>query len=171
MESKILVAYGSKYGATAGIAQKIGETLQQEGLKVDILSAKKVTDISSYKAVVLGSAAYMFQWRKEVVKLLQDKENQLAEKPVWLFTSGPLEEGDPVKLLEGKIIPKALQPVLDRIKPRGITVFGGAIDLNKVNFFERFIFKRVKASSGDFRNWDTITTWAKSIANTLKNPA
>jgi menaquinone-dependent protoporphyrinogen oxidase len=168
MEGKILVAYASKYGATAEISQKIGEVLQQEGLQVDVLSAKNVTDISRYKAVVLGSAAYMFQWRKEVVKLLRKHEKQLAEKPVWLFISGPLEEGDPVKLLEGKIIPKALQPLVDRIKPREITVFHGAIDMNKLNFFERFVFKRVKSPIGDFRKWDSITAWAKSIAEALK---
>ena len=56
MEGKILVAYGSKYGATAEIAQKIGEVLQQEGLQAEVISAKKVTDIKQYKAVVLGSA-------------------------------------------------------------------------------------------------------------------
>jgi menaquinone-dependent protoporphyrinogen oxidase len=168
MEGKVLVAYGSKYGATEGIAQKIGEVLQQEGLQVELLSAKQVADVSHYKAVVVGSAAYMFRWRKEVADLLTRNEKQLAEKPVWLFTSGPLEEGDPVKLLEGKIIPTALQPIVDRIKPRGITVFHGAVDMNKLNFFERFVFKRVKSPIGDFRKWDAITAWAKDIAGTLK---
>ena len=168
MDGKVLVAYGSKYGATAGIAQKIGETLQQEGFPAEVLSAEKVTDVNRYNAVVLGSAAYMFRWRKEVAGFLKKNEKQLAEKPVWLFTSGPLEEGDPVKLLENKIIPTSLQPIIDRIKPREVTVFHGAIDINKLNFFEKFVMNRIKSSLGDFRKWDDITAWAKSIADTLK---
>lgn len=171
MEGKVMVAYGSKYGATAGIAQKIGETLQQEGLQAEVLSAEKVTDINQYNAVVVGSAAYMFRWRKEVTNFLKNNEKELAAKPVWLFTTGPLEEGDPVKLLGDKIIPTSLQPIIDRIKPREVTVFHGAVDLNKLNFFERFVFKRVKSPLGDFRKWDDITVWAKSIADTLKQQA
>jgi menaquinone-dependent protoporphyrinogen oxidase len=168
MEGKILVAYASKYGATAEIAQKIGEVLKQEGLQAEVISAKKVTDIKQYKAVVLGSAAYMFRWRKEAVKLLTANEKQLAEKPVWLFSSGPLGEGDPVELLKGERLPKALQSIAERIKPRDIAVFHGSIDMKKLNFFERFVFNKVKSQQGDFRKWDSIAAWAKSIADTLK---
>ncbi len=91
--------------------------------------------------------------------------------PVWVFTSGPLGEEDAAKQMQGKVVPAALQPVLDRIKPREIRVFHGAIDMNKLNFFERFIFKRVKSPIGDFRKWDEITAWAKNIADDLKKQA
>ena len=168
MEGKVLVAYGSKYGATEGIARKIGEVLQQEGFQTDILSAKNAKYVSGYKAVIIGSAAYMFQWRKEVTDLLKKNETELAAKPVWLFTSGPLGEESAEKQMEGKIVPSALQPVVDVIKPRSIMVFHGAVDMDKLNFFEKFIFQRVKSPVGDFRKWDVITAWAKNIAGELK---
>ena len=168
MEGKVLVAYGSKYGATEGIARKIGEVLRQEGFQTDVLSAKIVKYISGYKAIIIGSAAYIFQWRKEVSDLLKKHEEELASKPVWLFTSGPLGEEDAVKQMEGKVVPTSLQPVVDRIKPRSVMVFHGAIDMDKLNFFERFVFKRAKSPIGDFRKWDIIATWTKSIADELK---
>lgn len=34
---KILVAYASKHGSTKGIADCIGRTLEQHGMKVDVL--------------------------------------------------------------------------------------------------------------------------------------
>ena len=82
MTHSILIAYAAKYGATAGIAEKIGEVLRQAGLTVEVLSADKVGDVTSYTAVVLGSAVYAGQWRGEAVKLLETNEQQLARQAV-----------------------------------------------------------------------------------------
>ena len=70
MKGKILVAYATKYGATEGIAAKIGEILGEEGLDVDLLSADKVDDLKPYEAVVVGSGVYIGRWRKEAAKFL-----------------------------------------------------------------------------------------------------
>jgi menaquinone-dependent protoporphyrinogen oxidase len=168
MDKKVLVAYASKYGATAEIAGKIGEVLEKAGLQVDVAPVKDVKDLTPYGAVVLGTAAYMFQWRKDATKFLKANENTLAGMPVWLFMSGPLGEGDPVKLLEGKVVPGSIQPVLDRIKPVDLAVFHGVIKLEKMNFFEKNVMKMMKSPEGDFRDWAAITAWAKGIAGKLK---
>lgn len=168
MANTILVAYASKYGATAGIAEKIGEVLRQDGFQVDVLPANNVKDFTQYKAVIIGSASYIGQWRKEAVKLISNDEKPLAERQVWLFSSGPLGEGDAVELMKGWRFLEKLRPVIDHIKPRDITVFHGAIDMNKLNALEKFAIKKVKSPVGDFRNWDAITSWAKAISQELK---
>ena len=89
MNTQILVAYATKYGATAEIAEKIGQVLREAGLRTDVLPVDRVSDLSPYQAVVLGSAVYIGKWRKEAVKFLQANEKALAEKLVWLFSSGP----------------------------------------------------------------------------------
>jgi menaquinone-dependent protoporphyrinogen oxidase len=168
MEKNILVTYASKYGATKEIAQKIGEVLCQAGLQVDVLPVNEVRELRPYKAVIVGSAVYVGKWQKEAVTFLRANENILANRPVWLFSSGPTGEGDPVELVEGLRLPAALQPVLDRIQPRGIAVFHGYIDPDKINFIEKWAIKSlVKKPFGDFRDWDVITAWATSIAETL----
>ena len=101
MDVQVLVAYATKYGATAEIAEKIGQALRGAGLSADVLPADRVSDLTPYQAVVLGSAVYIGQWRKEAVKFLKANETVLAEKPVWLFSSGPSGEGDPVELGQG----------------------------------------------------------------------
>lgn len=169
MENKVLVAYASKYGATAEIAAKIGEVLHDQGLQTDIQPAKDIKDLSGYQAVVLGSAVYIGQWRKEAVNLVTKNEKRLSEIPVWLFSSGPADKGDPVELLKGWRYPGKLQPVIDRIKPRDIAVFHGVVNMEKANAVERFVIKRIKSPVGDFRDWDAISSWAKAIAGSLKS--
>ena len=171
MDKQVLVAYATKYGATAEIAEKIGEVLRQAGLRADVLPADRVSDLTPYKAVVLGSAVYIGRWRKEAVKLLKANETVLAGKLVWLFSSGPTGEGDPVELTQGWRFPGKLQPVADRIGPHDIAVFHGAVDVNKLNFIEKWMLKNVKAPVGDFRDWEAITSWATAIADVLKEAA
>lgn len=168
MDNQVLVAYATRHGATAEIAEKIGQVLREAGLRADVLPADRVGDLTPYQAVVLGSAVYIGKWRKEAVKFLQANEKMLAERPVWLFSSGPTGEGEPVELTEGWRFPEALQPIVDRIQPRDIAVFHGALDTKKLNLIEKWMIKNVKAPVGDFRDWEVITSWATAIADVLK---
>ena len=49
-------------------------------------------DLAGYDAFVLGSAAYIGHWRKEAIELARRLEQERGERPVWLFSSGPLGE-------------------------------------------------------------------------------
>ena len=168
MEKKVLVAYGTKYGATAEIAERIGQVLREAGLGADVQPADRVGDLAPYAAVVLGSAVYIGQWRKEAAKFLKTNEAALAEKPIWLFSSGPTGEGDPVELAQGWRFPGKLQPIADHIQPRDIAIFLGAADESKMGRLDRWLLKNVKAPMGDFRDWDAIAAWATAIAKALQ---
>jgi menaquinone-dependent protoporphyrinogen oxidase len=170
MTTRVLVAYGTKYGATAEIAEKIGQVLREAGLAVDVRRANQAGDPAAYQAVVLGSAVYIGKWRKEAVKFLQDNEQALARLPVWIFNSGPLGEGDAAELAGEYGFPKGLRPITDRIRPRDIVIFHGAIDLQKLNRLDRWMFRNVSSTVGDFRNWDAIAAWASRIAAALQEP-
>jgi len=168
MDNSVLIAYATKYGATAEIAEKIGQVLRQAGWRTDVLPADRVRDVTAYTAVVLGSAVYAGQWRKEATTLLEANEKKLAERPVWLFSSGPTGQGDPVQLMKGWRFPEAQQPIADRIKPRDIAFFHGVLDVKKLSLPEKLIVKGIKAPVGDFRDWAAITAWATAIADALK---
>jgi menaquinone-dependent protoporphyrinogen oxidase len=167
MSAKALVAYATKYGATAEIAEKIGEVLGRAGVSVDVLPVNRVKDLGSYEAVVLGSAVYIFRWRREASRFLKVNEKQLSERPLWIFSSGPTGKGDPVELTNGWRFPKALQPLLDRIQPRDVVVFHGAIDADKMKGLERWMIKKVDAAAEDSRDWEAIAAWAKNVASAI----
>lgn len=170
MKSNILVTYASKYGSTREIAEKIGDVLRQHGQPVDVLPVDEVKDLAIYHSVILGSGIYIGKWIKEAETFLKANEASLAARLVWLFSSGPTGEGDPVKLVEGKLVPAALQPVIDNIHPRDMTVFHGHINLAKINSIEKWSIKSVvRKPFGDFRNWDQIAAWATGIADALKH--
>ena len=169
MKKKILIVYASKYGASTEIADKIADELRQSGLQVDLVPAKTAKYLEPYGAVIIGTAAYMFRWRSEAVSFLKNNENVLSNMPVWIFSSGPLGKGDPVELSRGQLYPRALQPLISRIKPRDVAVFHGSLDMAKLNFFERFMFRRAIDVQGDFRDWNMISSWAKTIAGSLRS--
>lgn len=168
MSDNVLVAYASKHGMTAEIAERIGKVIRERGFDVDVTPADKAGDPAGYRAVVLGSGVYAGMWRRPAAKFLKANAAELARRPVWLFSSGPTGDGDLNMLLQGWKFPKGLQPLADRVKPRGVIVLRGAFDERKANFLERWIIKKVRAPFGDFRDWPAIEAWARDIAETLK---
>ncbi len=141
--------------------------MRQAGLRAAVHPAETVVDLEPYQAVVLGSAVYAGSWRKEAAEFLRSHEAGLAARPVWLFSSGPTGQGDPVTLMKGWRFPEALQPTADRIKPREIILFHGAMDLARMQFADRLIIKAMKTPAGDFRDWPAIEAWATAIAHEL----
>jgi menaquinone-dependent protoporphyrinogen oxidase len=81
MTKPVLVSYGSKYGATEQIAHRIGQVLGEAGLHVDVRSAADVEDLGPYRAVVIGSAVYAGQWRKEAAAFVRRHQEELRALP------------------------------------------------------------------------------------------
>ncbi len=145
MTKPYLVTYATKYGATAEIAEKIGQELRLAGLRTDVLPVEDVNDLAPYEAVVLGSAVYIGRWRKEAARFLKANEKILTKQLVWLFSSGPTGEGDPVKLTEGWHFPKVLQPMADRVRPRNIALFHGNVNVKNLSYIGKWMINKVKA--------------------------
>ena len=98
MSKAVLVAYASKHGATAEMAAAIGDALRRAGLTVEVMPMEDAPPPWGFAAVVLGSAVYAGSWRKEAESYLEHNADALAQRPVWLFSSGPTGEGDAAEL-------------------------------------------------------------------------
>jgi len=166
---RVLVAYASKRGSTAEIAEAIAQTLRQEGLEVDCKQAGETGDLDSYGAVVLGSAVYMKRWQGDARHLLRRHGNELSRVPFWVFSSGPV--GDPSTTPD----PSWLEPpgIIDRAQQlgaRGHVVFGGRVPAQPHGPLERAMVKNTPEQSRDLRNWDEIRAWALHVASELTTP-
>lgn len=172
----ILVAYASRHGATAGIAERIAERLRTAGLEAEARPAKEVRDPAAYSAFVIGGATYMFRWMKEATEFVRRNRALLASRPVWLFSSGPLgteatdEQGQDLRVVSG---PREIAELRTAIHARDHRVFFGAFDrhMKAVGFTERLVLMmpaaRAAFPEGDFRDWAEIETWADGIAHEL----
>ena len=172
----VLVAYASRHGSTQGIAERIAERLRAGGLDAEAHPAAKVRDAARYEAFVVGGAAYMFHWLKDATKFVERNRALLAERPTWLFSSGPI--GTDTIDKEGRdvlevTVPKEFAALREAIHPRDLKIFYGAMDpgAKPVGIAERFVTLMPAARNalpkGDFRDWPAIDAWADGIAAEL----
>ncbi len=174
---KVLVTYASRHGATAGIAERIAQTLERNGLEVTLEPVTESTDPRGYDAYVIGAAAYAFHWLKEATRFVDAHRELLADRPVWLFSSGPI--GTETVNKKGVDVLDAARPsefaeFATTIAPRDEHVFFGAYDptADPSGASERLMKAVMKVMpamrdalpAGDFRDWPAIEAWAEGIA-------
>ena len=174
---KILIAYASRHGGTQGIAERIGAVLSGRGLDAEVVPADRVRDASAYDAFVIGSGAYMGHWLKDATGFVNANRTVLSDRPVWLFSSGPIGTDTVDKAgrdVRDAAIPKEFADLRASLQPQGDRVFFGAFDpdAKPVGLAERFMSilpasARDAMPRGDFRDWADIEAWANGIADEL----
>ena len=156
----ILVTAGSKHGATAEIAQRIGSVIEGRGIAVDVKAPGAIESVDGYSGFVIGSAVYAGHWTKDVMGFIDRFGTALGRRPVWLFSSGPI--GDPPKPDEE---PVDVAEITIETIAREHRVFAGCLDKSKLSFGERAVVTAFRAPYGDFRDWGAIESWAGTIAD------
>ena len=166
MSNKILVTYASRAGSTAGVAEVIGQTLADSGVQVDVRHMKDVQDLTSYQAVIAGSAIQKGQWLPEAMHFMQTHQTALAQKPFAAFLvcmTLAMPNADKYR----PHVAKWLEPVRALVKPVSEGLFAGALDISRVRWFRDRLKFRVSVllgvwSEGDHRDWNAIRAWANS---------
>lgn len=182
--ARMQVIYASRHGGTQGIAQCIGDVLRECGVDAAVVDAATHPDTNGFDGYVVGSGVYMGSWLGDGVDFLARNETSLADKPVWLFSSGPLPTAKPRSLdpIENTLGPldgpgsggrKKVEALAAAIHARDHRVFDGAYDPDAAptNLLERVV-RHVPAiknvlPAGDFRPWPQIEAWARQIATDL----
>jgi menaquinone-dependent protoporphyrinogen oxidase len=169
MTSQILVAYATRYGSTQEVAEAVAETLRERGLEVDVQPARDVRSLDSYSAVVVGAALYMYRWHKEARRFLSRHRKALAERPVAIFTLGPVHEPRDEEEWEGsrEQLEKQLANV-PWLEPVAVELFGGKFDPDAFRGPVKWFAGAEPAS--DARDWDAIRAWASDLAAKLETP-
>lgn len=162
---RVLVAYASKHGSTAEIAEAVAGKIREYGIDVDCVSIDDVGALEPYDAVVLGSAVYMRRWRGDAKHFLKKHGKELSQRPFWIFSSGPI--GDPSKdnvswEEPGKIVDRA-----ESLGVRDHVIFGGRVPTNPRGPAQRGMVDNTPEEYRDRRDWDEIAAWASRISSEL----
>jgi menaquinone-dependent protoporphyrinogen oxidase len=184
---RALIVHASRHGATAGIAERIGEVLRSAEVDAVVAPATDQPDPRGFDAYIVGSGVYMGSWLKEGIEYLERNVETLRAHPTWLFSSGPTPDPTKERPLDedrygGALGPaggpgsggrKKIEALAETIGVRDHRIFQGAYDPNdppKV-LAERLamMLPGVKnlLPSGDFRQWDLIEAWARELADEI----
>jgi menaquinone-dependent protoporphyrinogen oxidase len=171
MVDTILVAYVTRYGSTQEVAERVAETLRENGLQVDVKPAKQVHALEGYRAVVLGAPLYIGRWLKDAHRFLAQHQSGLAQRPVAVFSLGPtrLEE------MKAPDVRAQLDQELGKypwLKPVASELFGGKYDPATLRFPDNLL-GALPASplhglpASDARDWEAIRAWVEMVYGKL----
>jgi menaquinone-dependent protoporphyrinogen oxidase len=170
MSNTILVTYASRTGSTVGVAEAIGQTLTENGLRVVVLPMSEVKDLTPYSAVVAGSAIQNKQWLPEAMEFMHTYRTTLMQKPFAAFLvcmTLAMEKGD----YRNAVI-EWLSPVRTLVRPVSEGYFAGVLNISKIPSFSTRLNFRISVAlgvwtEGDHRDWNAIRDWANSLAPKL----
>lgn len=165
MTGKILVAYATRTGSTAEVAEAIAGRLCKAGLEADVLPVGEVASLDGYDGAVLGSAVRYAGWLPEMIGFLESNQGRNSEVPVAFFTMHMLALGDdPAAVAERE---KYTEKARTIVAPIDEAFFEGMIDLSRLSFLDRLAVRLVKSPVGDRRDWERIEGWADTLVPRL----
>ncbi len=169
---KVLIAYASKAGSTAEVAEFIAKVMREAGTAADVRPVKSVRDLSAYQGVLVGSAIRMGKVLPEVVRFVQAQAAALSHLPVAYFNVNmTLKDDTP----ENRAIADAyFDPLRAICTPISTAAFAGKMDYSRLGGLLRFFFSRSKGKEdnpipeGNWLNWEAIRAWALAVLPLLQ---
>lgn len=172
---KALVAFGTKYGSTADVAEKIAFVLRREGADVKVLDlrTKVQVNVKDFDLLVIGSGIIAGSWTPEAISFLEESRDALIGKSVALFAccGDVVLKGSPPEECKKKYLAEIASKMY--IDPVALGLFGGVLDFERYGFLVKAILHGAKKSIEtkgvdlskpyDFRDWNNINDWASSL--------
>ena len=170
MTGKVLVAYATRYGSTAEVAEAVAERLGEQGLAVDVKPVKAVRSCDGYDAVVFGAPFYLGSMLKEGRKFLEKQRAALEDRPIAIFALGPTSAAADLQEAS-KQLDKALAK-MPWLTPVAATMFMGKYDPAKLRLADRVVVAPPASPlhglpARDDRDWDAIGAWTDGVAAAL----
>ncbi len=165
MADRILVAYATRYGSTAEVAEAIGDELRKAGVAVDVRPVSEVQDLSPYRAAIIGSPIYMGKWLPESQVFIERNQQHLRSIPVAYFAVGlTVADGGPEALRKAEA---SMDQVRMLVNPVDAGIFPGRLESGRLSLPDRTIIKLIRAKTGDFRNWEAVRAWAEAVRSKI----
>lgn len=129
----ILIIYESKHGATKKCAEYLDHNNESTQL-IHINDCSHI-DLSQYDKILIGSPIYVGRINKKITQWIQSNLKPLLQKNTKIFLSGMNKDG-----LDDVLQSNFTDEMINNFK---IEHVGGAYNFDDMNFFERFIVKKI----------------------------
>lgn len=154
---KTLIVYGSNHGFAEKCASLLKGKLQGE---VDLVNLKKASspDISNYDAIIIGGSTYAGQIQKELKNFSIQNLEALKNKKVGFFVCG-MDDKTYLTNIKNAFPEELLNKAISK------EYFGGEVIFKNLNFFERFIMKKIAKTDKDIHkiSEENISKLAQAI--------
>ncbi|MGD2248251.1 MAG: flavodoxin domain-containing protein [Candidatus Methanofastidiosia archaeon] len=186
MSKKVLIAYGSRFGCTKEVSQKIGNILKDQGIEPEIVNLRKTKSknwpkLDQFDGVLIGSGIKIGRWTKEPKSFMKKNKDVLNSTKVGMFVCSGAAAVDK-NHAQKEYLEKVMNEV--GVKAQVYDAFGGVMDLSEdspLGFLDKKMLKtgakEMTKDSGieikdgektDFRDWDQITKFAQEFARLVK---
>jgi menaquinone-dependent protoporphyrinogen oxidase len=164
---KVLLAYATRAGSTAEVAERIAQRLCMKGFSAEAMPVDDVADLSGYDVALLGSGTYYGGWLGAMTGFVQAHAEPLRRLPVAFFTLhmqnlGATPEAQAERLKYTAVARAAVTPVDEAF-------FAGRVDPSRLNLLERLAVRLVGSPIGDLRDWNEIDAWADGLVARFAN--
>jgi menaquinone-dependent protoporphyrinogen oxidase len=167
---RVLVAYATAAGSTAGVAERIAEVLRRSGAEVVCRPVGPDLDLEAFDAVVVGSAVHNMAWLPPALDVM--KRLAGADRPVWCFSVGGVQpKGRVTRWLTEQERRRVAEGFPGGLAPRAHRIFGGIVQMRGTPLWGRLFYRLTGGREGDHRDWPAIEAWGEEIAGNLPVPA
>ena len=156
----VLIAYASRMGGTKELAGAVAAGLGTEASTM-VLPVDEVDDVEVYDAVVVGGALYAGRWPRAGRRFVKRNAGALRERPVWFFSSGPLDDSAHDHEIEPT---RSVRKLMGRVGARGHATFGGRLPEDAKGFPAASM---AKDNAGDWRHPGDARSWGRHLAAEL----
>jgi menaquinone-dependent protoporphyrinogen oxidase len=159
---RVLVAFASRRGGTAGLSHMISDALTEAGCEVILQPARDVREMTGVDAVIVAGPLYAYRWHRDAQRFIHRNTAALQKLPVWLVSSGPLDDS-----AEDRDIPptRQLRKLASRVGARGQVTFGGRLAPDAKGFPASAM---AKTKAGDWRNPAHVRRWVATVTSELQ---
>ncbi len=180
---KILIAFGSRYGSSQEIAEKISVLLKDQGLETQLLNLKQVKQknwpsLGGFDGILIGSGIKIGMWTKESKAFLKFMLSSVFNKPVGAFVScGEAINPKNRSTARERYLSKMLEKY--GVNAALYDAFGGVFDLSDTSNLSKMAKKILIAVSkddptikpdqrNDGRNWEQIKQFALEFSKLVR---
>ena len=172
---RALVVYGTRWGGTVDIAEKIGRVLVEEGYAADVVNCKnKPKNLEKYDLFLIGSGISADKWTKEMMVFLQKNAELLRAKKTALFVSCRMADRESEReKATGMYLEKIAE--MYSLKPISLALFGAYMNFDQSHGLLVDLLIKINRKSlrrdgldtskiYDTRDWAIIKKWAREVS-------